>query len=84
MNILVDIVILVVLRRFNWRSGETVDSETLSAAGPGVDVWGVYLCAWPRVRASAAARRGPGPGEDSCKGERCAEGECALVLFHKQ
>lgn len=79
-NILVDIVISVVLKRLNSDLETVVDS---GACGPcASSAWRrvvhVWAGLWLAVRASAA---GPGTREE---GEMCRGRVCALVLFHKQ
>ena len=84
-NILVDIVISVVLKRLNSDLETVVDSGAcgapvqavhLASGGPS-RVWAEL---WLAVRASAAPA-GPGTREE---GEMCRGRVCALVLFHKQ
>ena len=69
MNILVDIVILVVLRRFNWRSGETVDSERSECGRSRCGRVGrlsmrVASCACVRGRAGTGSGRTAARGRD--------------------
>ena len=75
-NILVDIVISVVLKRLNSDLETVVDS---GACGPCASSawrpWSVWAGLWLAVRASPP--RDPGPG----RRERCAEGECVLSFY---
>ena len=81
-NILVDIVISVVLRRLNS------DLETVwisGACGPAVHmafgVWSVWASPHDGWHVWVCVRRGTGTREE---GEMCRGRVCALVLFHKQ
>ena len=78
-NILVDIVISVVLKRLNSDLETVVDVWCVRpCASSAWRLWSVVwagLCLWLAVRASAAGDPGPG------RRERCAEGECVLSFY---